>query len=162
MKHMCINSGISRKLTNHSARKHMVQKLRDSGCCPTDIMQISGHKNVQSIINYSNISLQTQKKCSNILAGTSIAKSNESIASNMSQSMMQRESIAISSSSHSQLAALLNPGQQQLPQEVTATLNPEAVSFPTHFDLTRGGLFFGATVNISNLNVYYADAKNEK
>ncbi|KAH3855190.1 hypothetical protein DPMN_097754 [Dreissena polymorpha] len=30
------------QLTNHSARKHMVQKLRDSACYPTDIMQISG------------------------------------------------------------------------------------------------------------------------
>ena len=35
-----------KRLTNHSTRKHLVQKLRDSGIAPTDIMQISGHKNI--------------------------------------------------------------------------------------------------------------------
>ncbi|KAH3875693.1 hypothetical protein DPMN_038968 [Dreissena polymorpha] len=120
----------------------MVQKVRDAGCCSADIMQISGHKNVLSIINYSNISLQTQKKCSNILAGTS--KRNESITTNMSQNMSQSESISISAHSfHSQLAVFLNPAQQQVPQEVSATLNPEAVAFPTLFDLKRGGCFSG-------------------
>jgi hypothetical protein len=161
MKSMCTRAGIGRKLTNHSARKHMVQKLRDSGCCPTDIMQISGHKNVQSIINYSNISLQTQKKCSNILSGTQIS-------SNKSQNTIQNESISISTSSHSQLAAFLNPAQNQLPREPSATSatanppNPETVAFPTHLDFTRGGLFFGATVNISSLNVYYGEPKAQK
>ncbi|KAH3786098.1 hypothetical protein DPMN_164199 [Dreissena polymorpha] len=53
-------AGIIMKLANHSTVKHMVQNLRESGGCPTDITQISGYKNLQSIINYSNISLQTQ------------------------------------------------------------------------------------------------------
>ncbi|KAH3860519.1 hypothetical protein DPMN_023420 [Dreissena polymorpha] len=76
---------------------------------------------------------------------------------------MQNKSIFISSStSHSHLAAFLNPAQHQLPQEVSATVNPEAVAFPTHFDMTCEGLFFGVNVNISNLNVYYGDAKVEK
>ena len=43
-------------ITNHSARKRMIQKLNDTDIPPTHIMQISGHGNVQSINNYSNVS----------------------------------------------------------------------------------------------------------
>lgn len=38
-------------LTNYSARKHLVQKIRNSNVPLTHIMQISRHKNVQ--LNYS-------------------------------------------------------------------------------------------------------------
>ena len=70
MKHVYLSMYIkTMKLTNHSARKHMVQKLRDLGCSPTDILQISGHTGRQLMlgfpncedINLSNICLQTQK-----------------------------------------------------------------------------------------------------
>ena len=50
------------RLTNHSTRKHMIQKLNDSEIPPTHIMQLSGHKNVQSITNYSSLNLNQQKK----------------------------------------------------------------------------------------------------
>ena len=61
------NLDTGKRPTNHSARKHLIQKLRDSGVAPTDIMQISGHKNIQSVINYSAISEEKQKQCSNLL-----------------------------------------------------------------------------------------------
>lgn len=51
----------NRRLTNHSARKYLVKKLRDSGIPPTDIMQISGHKNIQSVMNYSSVSESARK-----------------------------------------------------------------------------------------------------
>ena len=54
------------KLTNHSARKGLLQKFVDKNVPPTDIIQISGHKNVQSILNYSHISNETHKQMSNI------------------------------------------------------------------------------------------------
>ena len=38
-----------RKLVNHSTRKHLVQKLADSNVSPTEIAQITGHKNINSI-----------------------------------------------------------------------------------------------------------------
>ena len=44
-------------------------KLNDGEIPPSHIMQISGHKNIQSVINYSSINLQQQKKMSNILSG---------------------------------------------------------------------------------------------
>ncbi|KXJ06675.1 Uncharacterized protein KIAA1958 [Exaiptasia diaphana] len=60
-----------RRLTNHSARKTMVQKLNDNNIPPTHIMQLSGHRNVQSINNYSNITKEQQKNMSTILSAQS-------------------------------------------------------------------------------------------
>lgn len=49
-------------LSNHSARKRMIQKLSENNIPPTHIMQVSGHKNVQSINNYSSLSVQQQRQ----------------------------------------------------------------------------------------------------
>ena len=46
-----------------------MSKLRDSGVAPTDIMQISGHKNIQSVLNYSTMSEIKHKEISSILTG---------------------------------------------------------------------------------------------
>lgn len=40
-------------LTIYSARKHLVQKIRNGSVPPTDIMQIIRHRNVQLAFNYS-------------------------------------------------------------------------------------------------------------
>ena len=67
MSSMSKRAGI-RYLTNHSARKHLVQKLSDGGIPATHIMQISGHKNVNSINNYSSININQQKEISKIIS----------------------------------------------------------------------------------------------
>ena len=54
MKDMTQAAGISGK-TNHSGRKTLVQKLQDSGVPSNQIIQITGHKNVQSVNNYSSL-----------------------------------------------------------------------------------------------------------
>jgi hypothetical protein len=59
-----------KKLTNSSSRKYLIQKLRDKNIPPTDIMQISGHKNIQSINSYSNITDKQQQTYSNHLSNT--------------------------------------------------------------------------------------------
>jgi len=47
---MALKANINNEwLTNHSARKHTIQKLNDNEIPPTHIMQLSGLKNVQSI-----------------------------------------------------------------------------------------------------------------
>ena len=48
---MCDAGGIPPK-TNHTSRKTLVQKLQDSDVLPNQIIQITGHKNLQSINNY--------------------------------------------------------------------------------------------------------------
>ena len=52
LKNMVQDSGLDsdKKLVNHSTRKHLVQKLVDNEIPPNEIIQITGHKNVN---NYS-------------------------------------------------------------------------------------------------------------
>ena len=72
MKTMAQKAGLpdAENLTNHSARKRMIQKLNDQEVPPTHIMQISGHKNVQSLNNYSSLSEKQQRDISNILSAS--------------------------------------------------------------------------------------------
>ena len=59
-----------RKLTNHSARRQLVQKLQDRVVQNARIMQISGHKNVQSVNTYSRLNQNQQKSISKVLSDT--------------------------------------------------------------------------------------------
>lgn len=70
MRRMSVNAGLppDKKLSNHSARKHLVQKLSDNNVPPTEIMQITGHKNVQSVNNYSSLNENKHKQISRILS----------------------------------------------------------------------------------------------
>ena len=38
------------KLVNHSTRKHLIQKLVDTNISPNEIVQITGHKSINSLI----------------------------------------------------------------------------------------------------------------
>lgn len=71
----------SSNLTNHSARKRLVQKLNDKEVPPTHIMQISGHKNVQSLNNYSSLSHNQQRRISDILSTNSTGNSGIEVSS---------------------------------------------------------------------------------
>ena len=71
MKTMTERAGLDNShLTNHSARKRMIQTLNDKDIPPSHIMQLSGHNNVQSINNYSHVSQEQQKSMSRILSGS--------------------------------------------------------------------------------------------
>ena len=71
MKTMAEKAGLDNShLTNHSAQKCMIQTLNDKDIPPSHIMQLSGHKNVQSINNYSHVSQEQQKSMSRILSGS--------------------------------------------------------------------------------------------
>ena len=75
MKEMAENAGLENpQLRSHSARKTMVQSLSDQGVPPTPIAQLSGHKNLQSIQNYSSLSTKQQQSMSNTLANISNRK----------------------------------------------------------------------------------------
>ena len=57
MKTLAQKAGLNAEnLTNHSGQKRMIQKLNDQEVPPTHVMQISGHKNVQSLNNYTSLS----------------------------------------------------------------------------------------------------------
>ena len=71
MKTMVEKAGLDNShLTNHSARKRMIQSLNDKDIPLCHIIQLSGHKNVQSINNYSYDSQEQQKSVSRILSGS--------------------------------------------------------------------------------------------
>ena len=57
-------------LTNHSARKRMIQAWNDEDIPPIHVIQLSGHNNVQSTNNYSHVSHEKQKSMSRILSGS--------------------------------------------------------------------------------------------
>ena len=69
LKGMCDAGGIPPK-TNHSGRKTLVQKLQDNDVPPNQIIQITGHKNFQSINNYSSLRERQMENISNILSST--------------------------------------------------------------------------------------------
>lgn len=72
MKDMAEKAGLENpKLTNHSARKTMIQTLSEKGVPPSHIAQLSGHRNLKSIENYSALSTKQQQSMSNMLANIS-------------------------------------------------------------------------------------------
>lgn len=68
MKRMSEKAGLGPNLTNHSGRKTMMQTLTNNNIPPTDIIQISGHKNLQSVTNYATVSHNQQMKMSQALS----------------------------------------------------------------------------------------------
>ena len=70
VKSMAAKAGIENsRLRNHSGRKAIVQRLSESDVPPTHIAQLSGHKNLKSIQNYSSVSTNQQMHMSKLLSG---------------------------------------------------------------------------------------------
>jgi len=67
MKRMAAATALPGKKTNHSVRKTMCTNLLHAGVAPTNIIQLSGHKNVASLSNYATASRQQQHAMCNIL-----------------------------------------------------------------------------------------------
>ena len=70
MKEMTETAGISVK-TNYSGGETLVQKLQDNDVPPNQIVQITGHKNLLSINNYSSLRERQIKNISKILSSSS-------------------------------------------------------------------------------------------
>ena len=60
-------AGIGKRLTNHSARKYLVQKLFKNGVFPEHIIQISGHKTTSALLPYGKIDQEKHQQLSNML-----------------------------------------------------------------------------------------------
>lgn len=181
MKMMALKGGLdpNKRLTNHSARKHLVQKLRDNNIPPTDIMQMTGHRNVQSVINYSSISDKRQLECSAILSNhtnLSPSQSHTQTQHQMQLPVSVPASVSGISSSCTIPSVENSNGPSNVPPQVSPTIFPlpttrgDLSSYPSHsngmqglgsqtqISLTRThelqSMFYGATLNISNMNVY--------
>ena len=68
MKLMVQRTSITGRKTNHSARKTMVETLCHANIPDSIVMQLSGHKSVQSLNHYKKPSLEQQKSISHLLS----------------------------------------------------------------------------------------------
>jgi hypothetical protein len=112
LKKMIQRAGIStdKHLSNHSARKYLVQKLNDSNVPANQIMQISGHKNIQSINNYSHINQQQHKDISKILHGTENASLPVQVPKIRSRSETDSTCVNVSGGIHTLFAGPIQGG----------------------------------------------------
>ncbi len=167
MSKMSTNAGL-RHLTNHSARKHLVQKLNDAGVHPNQIMQVTGHKNIQSINNYSSLTINQQRGISSIIAGT-VPSVSTAAASSVSSALSIQSTSAINTSSPSTSAAVhtlpaalgVSSASSVSAQNITAqstspVKNPHAV--PTvpgspSFALPGRELFHNCQVRVDTMNI---------
>lgn len=68
MNEMKIKAGIvDPRITPYSARKRLIQKLNDAGVPPNQIIQISGHKKVDSLNDYSALNNEQSRGISDII-----------------------------------------------------------------------------------------------
>jgi hypothetical protein len=160
---MAEQCGLDRqRLTNHSVRKRMVQMLRDENVAPTDIMQFTGHKNIQSVLNYSAISESTQKAGSHILSGKRRFPVTATVTSPPSPSRFEKHDdhdVAPSLTSSAFKEPTSEPRTVNIP-------NIDVHSFPTHSEqnhvsvstsmnlLQTHSQFYGAVFNVNNFNFY--------
>ena len=68
MKSVVKGTSITGRKTNHSARKTMVETLCRANIPDSTVMQLSGHKSVQSLNHYKKPSLEQQKSISHLLS----------------------------------------------------------------------------------------------
>ena len=84
--------------TNHSGRKSAIQALLHAGIAPTEVQQLSGHKNVQSLNAYATLSLEQQRKLSNILTKTICLEDNISTSDCLTSSSTESNDACTSTS----------------------------------------------------------------
>ena len=70
-------AGLEPNVKNHSGRKTMIQALTNNNIPATDIIQLSGHKNLQSVTNYSVVPEKQQINMSHTLSELSTGRAHD-------------------------------------------------------------------------------------
>jgi hypothetical protein len=92
-KKMAISAGLSpANRSNHSGRKMAIQTLLHD-VPPTDVVQISGHKNVQSLNSYSYLSTSQQKAISKIISDKISSVSTSNVAASVNNASSSNDDI---------------------------------------------------------------------
>ena len=125
---------IKGRKVNHSTRKTFATSLVQAGVPPTEIAQLGGWKNVQSINEYAVPSIEQQEKSSNILSNILLPDNSE----NMSSEVMLPEP-----EKHVESNSLIHNAKRSSSYE---TSNYES-QLP--FCLFRGATISGGTININ-------------
>ena len=126
-------------------RKHLVQKLTDEGLPPNQIIQISGHKNVNSLNNYSHLKAEQTKNISSILSNRPPVK-NPTVSATISSCAAVDESPVEVRSTANECQA---PTSRATPQSYVPVLNRGG------FDISKiGGMFSGNQIH-RNININF-------
>ena len=125
----------NKKLTGHSARKGAIQKQKDAGIQETEIVQRTGHKNINSHLSYSRTSLEQQKKNTSVM-----------LPDTNSNSVLNSNSISYNSHSTNEITGFNN----------TCSSSQNAI-YNGNFDFKNlnpamSGLFTNATINGEHFN----------
>lgn len=140
----------NKRLTNHSDRKYLVEKLRTNNIEGKDIMQISGHKNIASINNYSTISENKQREISNILSNTNMNPTNTLCTADPLPQSRALATGTVTNHGHADTHS-----SSQMSRHVDQSSN----SFSSSQILAQStSLFYDATLHIQNFNVYMQPA----
>ena len=70
-------------------RKHLLQKCNDIGLPPNQTIQISGHKNIGSVNNYSSMNSKQQKEIAMAITNNSIPSTSTTVMQNKSPNNIQ-------------------------------------------------------------------------
>ena len=129
---------------------------------PTDIMQISGHKSIQSVLTYSNMSEKQHRVCSDILSTTKSATATSATATKYEDKENSFPPVDTSKS----LPCDRLPVVESLPSSQSLSSSTH-VACPSHFSNAGAlsgatsavpqhlqSLFSGATLHIGNLHLY--------
>ncbi|XP_053403185.1 uncharacterized protein LOC128558290 [Mercenaria mercenaria] len=151
------NVEFDKRITPYSVRKHLIQKLNDKGIPSHHIMQISGHKNVNSLNNYSKLNPGQSKDISDILANTTgIPDSNERRVVPLGPLNTTNQEMNIPASASSSLHRSVGFEHQQLPMLAYSTFNGP-VTFK--FDNTSSRTMHQTAVSHSQ---YHGNAGNHE
>ena len=163
------------KVSNHSARKTSITNLLDSNKNSLHVIQLSGHKNTESLNQYHVASNDTQRLMSNILNKNkncddkidfSVSRSICSGGKDKSTpdepspcSSKQQQISTISSSNSSKEPNNINSGKQISFEASNMTLNS---STTRSTEDTVGSLFQGATLSNNVFNISIVNKFNNK
>lgn len=132
-----------------------MQKLSDEGLPPNQIVQITGHRNVNSLNNYSHLKPEQTRNISSILSNKKRTHTATSDMAQIESSLPQLQPQPLLSKGLTQIESpqpQLQP-QPLLPKAPTQTFPtpvPNQVSFPTD----HLGLFTGNTIS-GNINIHF-------
>ena len=103
------NSATSRsKISNHSARKTSITTLLNNDIHPLHVMQLSGHKNIESLNHYKIASKDQQRKMSNILNNAPTRDRSPLRISSANSSHSSTHQVSLASKDDSTIASLFS------------------------------------------------------
>ena len=160
LKDMAKNAGLTTpNISNHSARKTLITSLRDKQVPPTDIIQLTGHKRLESILSYDVLSENNQEKISSLISNT-VGRKRNLADSTLEKPEPEIQSTAQPSSSFtSTTLAQVNLHQKQMATAATSTNTTNTL--PHIF--AAGSVVTGSKVNITFVggNCYSAEMSDK-